>query len=80
MICRARRWRTRFEEIFTVLRAMTSTRLDRAAVEKTLPCAPAPRTTDHGGPRGPAGPAAPRRCRGRLSSRVAFERSIVPTI
>ena len=34
----------RLDEILSALRSMTSTQLDRLAVEKTLPCAPAPRT------------------------------------
>ena len=45
----------RLDEILGALRSMTSTHLDRAAVEKLFRVPPAPRTTDHGGPRGPSG-------------------------
>ena len=48
-------WFHRLEEILTLLRSMTSTHLDRAAVEKLFRVRRAPRTADHGGPRGPAG-------------------------
>ena len=39
----------RLNEILGTPRAMTSTHLDRAGGRETLPCAPAPRTADHGG-------------------------------
>ena len=48
-------WFQRLEEILSALRAMTSSHLDRAAVEKLFRVRPAPRTTDHGGLGGTAG-------------------------
>ena len=48
-------WFHRLDEILGALRSMTSTHIDRAAVEKLFRVRRAPRPTDHGGPRGPAG-------------------------
>ena len=42
-------WFHRLDETHTTPRSIESTHLDRAAVEKLFRCAPAPRTTDHGG-------------------------------
>ena len=63
-------WFHRLDEILADLRSMTSTHLDRAAVEKLFRVRQRRARQIMAGLRGACGSVTPRRGRGRLSSRV----------